>query len=185
MQRVCEVYSIHARLIGLTGCLLLVSACGVDSSPNSPKGFAMNASNQTMIAFRSGENGLAENKSAENPPKADTARGEADLDDTAGNPNATFKGCWYKSKKNRYQAVEIKVGNPGTYPFNALLYHGTTCNTNDYADQFGYGDPLGLGNGTYIFWFDAFKNDTNMSALWYLGDQMSKCMVYTATTPIC
>ena len=160
------------------GSLLLLSACGVNSPANSPKGFGLNTANRTMISF-----GPAENGSLEDPLKADAAKGEADVADASGDPKATFKACWYKSNKNRYQAVEIKVGNPGTYPFNALLYHGTTCTT--YADQFGYGDPLALGNGTYIFWFDAFKNDTNMSALWYLGDQTSKCMVYTATTPIC
>jgi hypothetical protein len=157
------------------GLLLLLSACGVNSPTSSAKGFGMNASNRTTISFRP----------ADSVAKADTTKDEPGLAATTGDPNATFKGCWYKIKKNRYQAVEITVGTAGTYPFNALLYHGTTCNTNDYADQFGYGDPLGLGNGTYIFWFDAFKNDTNMSALWYLGDQTSKCMVYTATTPTC
>jgi hypothetical protein len=155
------------------GSLLLLSACGVNSPTNSPKGFGMDVSNRTMISFRP----------AENEAKADASKGESSLADTSGDPNATFKGCWYKVNKNRYQAVELKVGNPGTYPFNALLYHGTTCSI--YADQVGYGDPLGLGNGTYTFWFDAFKNDTNMSALWYLGNQKSKCMVYTGTTPIC
>jgi hypothetical protein len=110
---------------------------------------------------------------------------DSGISDPSSGADATFKGCWYKTKKNRYQAVEISVGIPGTYPFNALLYHGTTCDTNDYADQFGYGDPLTVGDGTYIFWFSAFKNDENMSALWYLSDQTSKCMVYTASTPTC
>lgn len=155
-----------------SGLLLLLSACGVNSPTNGARGFGMNATNRTTISFE-----------AKNALKAGAPEGEPSLADATGNPNATFKGCWYKSGKNRFQAVEIKVGNPGTYPFNALLYHGTTCST--YADQFGYGDPLALGDGTYIFWFDAFKNDTNMSALWYLGDQTSKCMVYTATTPTC
>ena len=168
----CFLFSVVA------GSLLLLSACGVNSPASRAKGFGMDAANRTMISFSS-----VEDRSAETPPMADTTKGETNLAEATGNPNATFKGCWYKSGKNRFQAVEIKVGNPGTYPFNALLYHGTTCST--YADQFGYGDPLGLGNGTYIFWFDAFKNDTNMSALWYLGDQTSKCMVYTASTPTC
>jgi hypothetical protein len=159
------------------GSLFLLSACGVNPATNSPKGFGMNAENGTTIPF-----GPAEGTANAQTP-ADRNKDESRIANASGNPNATFKGCWYKSKNNRYQAVEIKAGNPGTYPFNALLYHGTTCTT--YADQFGYGDPLGLGNGTYIFWFDAFKNDTNMSALWYLGDQTSKCMVYTATTPTC
>jgi hypothetical protein len=100
------------------------------------------------------------------------------------NPNATFKGCLYKSGGHSYQGVDLKVGNPGTYPFNAVLYSGTTCNVNDYADQFGFGDPLTLGSSNYIFWFTDFKDMTNMSAIWYLGDENSKCVSY-ATAPAC
>jgi hypothetical protein len=100
------------------------------------------------------------------------------------NPNATFKGCLYKSGGHSYQAVDLKVGNPGTYPFNAVLYSGTTCNANDYADQFGFGDPLTLGSSNYTFWFTDFKDMTNMSAIWYLGDENSKCVSY-ATAPAC
>jgi hypothetical protein len=159
----------------MTGALLLLSACGVSPQSKSPNGFGMNASNRTTVAFTAPAHSVP----------SDSAKIDSGASETTGDPNATFRGCWYKTKKNRYQAVEISVGNPGTYPFNALLYHGTTCDPNDYADQFGYGDPLTLGDATYVFWFDAFKNDTNMSALWYLGDQTSKCMVYTTTTPVC
>jgi len=53
----------------------------------------------------------------------------------SGSPNATFKGCWYTQGAHKYQAVDISVGNPGTYPFNALLYHGTTCNSSDVVDR--------------------------------------------------
>lgn len=101
-----------------------------------------------------------------------------------GNPNATFKGCWYKTKKARYQGVEISVDAAGSYPFNAVLYNGTTCNASDVADQFGFGNPLSLGKETYIFWFTDFMNKTNMSALWYLGNQKSKCVAYTVA-PTC
>ncbi len=101
-----------------------------------------------------------------------------------GNPNATFKGCWYKTKKARYQGVEISVGAAGSYPFNAVLYNGTTCNASDVADQFGFGNPLTLGKETYIFWFTDFMNKSNMSALWYLGNQKSKCVAYTVA-PTC
>jgi hypothetical protein len=104
--------------------------------------------------------------------------------DATGNPSATFKGCWYKTRKARYQGVEISVGAAGTYPFNAVLYNGTTCNASDVADQFGFGNPLTFGKETYVFWFTDFMNKTNMSALWYLGNQKSKCVAYTVA-PTC
>ena len=160
----------------MTGALLLLSAYAASSQTPSPNGIDTNNSNTIEKVER-----------PESPNVLNVAfrADDSSISDPSSGADATFKGCWYKTKKNRYQAVEISVGIPGTYPFNALLYHGTTCDTNDYADQFGYGDPLALGNGTYVFWFSAFKNHENMSALWYLGDQTSKCMVYTASTPTC
>lgn len=101
-----------------------------------------------------------------------------------GNPNATFKGCWYKSGGHRYQAVDLSIGNPGTYPFNAILYHGTTCNPNDFADQIGFGDLIDFGGFGWTFWFTAFGDQANMSALWYVGDQSSQCVSY-ASAPNC
>jgi hypothetical protein len=95
------------------------------------------------------------------------------------NPDATFKGCWYKQGGKRYQAVDVSVGKAGTYPFNAILYHGTTCNPNDFADQFGFGQLLNFGGLGYTFWFTDFANQTNMSALWYVGDENSQCVNYT------
>jgi hypothetical protein len=106
------------------------------------------------------------------------------MSNATGNPNATFKGCWYKTKKARYQGVEISVGAAGSYPFNAVLYNGTTCKPTDVADQFGFGNPIALGKETYIFWFTDFMNKRNMSALWYLGNQKSKCVAYTVA-PTC
>lgn len=102
----------------------------------------------------------------------------------SSNPDATFQGCWYKQGGNRYQAVDFSVKNPGTYPFNAVLYYGATCNPNDFADEFGFGQELTLGDSGYIFWFSAFKNQTNMSALWYVGNQSSQCVNY-AVAPDC
>jgi hypothetical protein len=102
----------------------------------------------------------------------------------SSNPDATFQGCWYKTGGNRYQAVDVSVKNSGTYPFNAVLYYGATCNPNDWADQFGFGQPLNLGGFTYTFWFSDFKDQTNMSALWYVGDQSSQCVNY-AVAPDC
>lgn len=100
------------------------------------------------------------------------------------NPNAKFKGCWHRQNGHRYQAVDISVGNPGTYPFNAILYRGATCNPNDVADQFGFGQPLNFGGFGYTFWFTDFRDQTNMSALWYVGSQHSQCVSY-ATAPNC
>jgi hypothetical protein len=100
------------------------------------------------------------------------------------NPNAKFKGCWYRTKGRRYQAVDVTVGTPGTYAFNAILYHGTTCNANDFADQFGFGELLKFGGFGYTFWFTDFANQTDMSALWYVGDENSKCINYL-TAPNC
>jgi hypothetical protein len=102
---------------------------------------------------------------------------------SASNPGATFKGCWYKSGGKSYQGVTVGVQNPGTYPFNALLYSDEKCTT--YADQFGYGQEINFGGFDYIFWFDHFPNQENMSALWYVGSDTSQCLVYTTSTPSC
>jgi hypothetical protein len=96
----------------------------------------------------------------------------------SSNPNATFKGCWYKQAGHRYQAVDVSVGNPGTYPFNAILYSGATCDPNSFADQFGFGQLITFGAFGYTFWFTDFKDQTGMSALWYVGNENSKCVNY-------
>ncbi len=97
-------------------------------------------------------------------------------------PGATFQGCWYQQNGASYQGVTVSVANPGTYPFNAVLYYGTTCNPNDWADEFGFGTPLYFGD--WIFWFSAFADQSDMSAFWYVGDDKSKCVSY-AVAPDC
>jgi hypothetical protein len=92
-------------------------------------------------------------------------------------PGATFQGCWYRKNGNRYQGVEISVAKPGTYPFDAVLYYGTTCNPNDWADEIGFGTPVQFGE--WIFWFSAFPNQSDMSAFWYVGNDKSQCVNYT------
>jgi hypothetical protein len=94
-------------------------------------------------------------------------------------PGATFQGCWYQQSGNRYQGVQVAVDDPGTYPFNAVLYYGTTCNANDWADQIGFGTLIQFGGFDWIFWFDAFANQSDMSALWYVGNDKSQCVNYT------
>ncbi len=100
------------------------------------------------------------------------------------NPNASFKGCWFKQGGHRYQGVDVSVGTPGTYPFNAVLYHGATCDPNSFADQFGFGQLIQFGGFGYTFWFSDFKDQTDLSALWYVGDDTSQCVNY-AVAPDC
>lgn len=102
----------------------------------------------------------------------------------SGNANAKFKGCWFKQSGHSYQAVDISVGNPGTYPFNAILYNGATCDANNRADQIGFGQPITFGGFGYTFWFTDFADQTDMSALWYVGDESSQCINY-AVAPSC
>jgi hypothetical protein len=99
-------------------------------------------------------------------------------------PNATFKGCWYNNGGHSYQGVDISVGNPGTYPFNALLYNGTTCDPNSIADQIGFGNLVTFGGFGYTFWFTDFADQTDMSALWSVGSDNSQCVNY-AIAPSC
>jgi hypothetical protein len=117
--------------------------------------------------------------SPEKPPVNISSNGDVG----ESNPQATFKGCWFKQGKKRYQAVDLSVGVPGSYAFNAILYHGTTCTPDDFADQIGFGEPLNFGGFGYTFWFDAFANQKNMSAIWYLGNENSKCVNYETAPP--
>lgn len=96
----------------------------------------------------------------------------------ASDPGATFQGCRYQTNGNTYQGVTISVANPGTYPFDAVLYYGTTCDPNNWADEFGFGTPLDFGGFDWIFWFNAFPDQNNMSALWYVGSDKSQCVNY-------
>jgi hypothetical protein len=93
-------------------------------------------------------------------------------------PGATFQGCWYKQNGFRYQGVKLAVANPGTYPFDADLYYGPTCDPNHQADEFGFGTPLNFGSFDYIFWFTAFPGQTDMSAVWHVGADQSQCVNY-------
>jgi hypothetical protein len=141
--------------------ILALAGCGTPSTPKNSNNFGMTASKQPE---RSVEKAIA----PENTPS---------------NPNATFKGCWMKEGKNHYQAVDVSVENPGTYPFNAYLYYGTTCSPNDPADWFGYNE-LSFGGFGYTFWFTRFANRKDMSARWYVGSDSSVCVNYE-TAPNC
>lgn len=103
---------------------------------------------------------------------------------SSSDPGATFQGCWYQQNGHHYQGVRISVTNPGTYPFDAVLYRGATCDPNQKADEFGYGTPLNFGGFDYIFWFADFADQTDMSAFWYVGNDRSQCVNYTVA-PSC
>lgn len=100
---------------------------------------------------------------------------------SSGNPGANFQGCWYKTGGHGYQAVKISVKNPGTYHFYANLYHGSTCS--QWADDFGNGQLINFGGAGYIFWFDHFPDQRNMSALWQVGNNVSACIAYSNAPP--
>jgi hypothetical protein len=102
----------------------------------------------------------------------------------SANPVATFQGCWYHNSGHSYQAALISVQAPGTYPFDAVLYYGTTCDPNNWADEFGYGQPLTFGGFDYIFWFTDFADQTDMSAVWRVGNSASQCVNYQVA-PVC
>ena len=128
--------------------------------------------------------GLNPSQKAGNPFTA-AARQEASAepgDFATPDPKATFKGCWYKTGGKEYQAVEISVKNPGTYHFYANLYYGSTCSK--WADDFGNGQLIEFGGFTYTFWFDAFPDRKNMSAIWQVGPDKSACIAYE-TAPAC
>ncbi len=106
------------------------------------------------------------------------------LNVASSGPEATFQGCWYPQNGHRYQGVRISVANPGTYPFDAVLYYGATCDHNNRADEFGYGTPLNFGGFGYIFWFADFADQSGTSALWHVGSDESQCVNY-AVAPAC
>lgn len=97
---------------------------------------------------------------------------------------ATFQGCWYHSNGHRYQGVRFSVANPGTYPFDAVLYRGATCAPANFADEFGFGTSLNFGGFGYIFWFRDFSDQSDMSAFWHVGNDQSQCVNY-AVAPDC
>ena len=76
-----------------------------------------------------------------------------------GGQVATFTGCVYNQTGNKYQAVRISLNQSATVTFDANLYYGTSCNPNQWADEFGFGQNLSLSSASsYIFWFRDFQN---------------------------
>jgi predicted small lipoprotein YifL len=163
-------------LLGVLATLASLAGCGSPGSSNSPHGLGM----PTAATTANGESGEGSAVDSNASAAAETPAAQIKGKSGNGNPNATFKGCWHKQRGHRYQAVDITVGKPGTYAFNAVLYRGTTCNPTDIADQFGFGQLLNFGGFGYTFWFTDFHDQSNMSAIWYVGDENSKCVSYAA-----
>lgn len=100
------------------------------------------------------------------------------------NPGANFQGCWYSTGGHKYQGVLVSVANPGTYAFDGDLYYGTDCNPNTQADEIGFGTPIGFGGFDWIFYFNAFADQKDMSTRWHVGNNTSQCVNYEVA-PAC
>jgi hypothetical protein len=175
-----------ASVLGLLACLTALAACGAQPNASILANDIRKPAALTIETSKFGEESAFSSGRGSHPVEAGVTSTAAvasiavPLQDPAGNgnPDATFRGCWHKQGQHRYQAVDVTVGKAGAYAFNAILYHGTTCNPNDFADQFGFGQVLNFGEAGYTFWFTAFRDQTDMSALWYLGEENSKCVSY-------
>lgn len=99
-------------------------------------------------------------------------------------PGASFQGCWYSTGGHSYQGVQVSVQNPGTYAFDGDLYYGTNCNPNTQADEIGFGTPIGFGGFDWIFYFNAFADQKDMSTIWHVGNNTSQCVNYEVA-PAC
>lgn len=99
-------------------------------------------------------------------------------------PVSGLKGCVYQSGSHKYQAAEFDMNKAGLIAYNAILYHGLSCNPNQFFDQFGFGSKVRLGPGHYIFWFDHHPNKLDTSGLWTVGNEQSNCVDYK-TSPAC
>jgi hypothetical protein len=99
-------------------------------------------------------------------------------------PVGSLKGCMYHQNGDSYQGVDITMNRAATVNFDAVLYHGPSCDPNQWADEFGFGNPINLGGFGYTFWFSDFKDQPNTSAIWTVGNQKSQCVDYT-TVPSC
>ncbi len=99
---------------------------------------------------------------------------------SSSGPVGPIIGCTLKMSGHKYQAVKFTMNENATVDFNATLYFGATCNPNQWADQFGFGQSLNLGVGlNYTFWFTDFPDQPNTSAIWQLGNQSSQCVDYS------
>ena len=172
---------------------------GFDSSltldaPNPPTGVTVSFMPSAIAAPGTGSSQV--NVSADNttvaagkyPIKITASDGSitrtATLELTVGNgsspgPVGPLTGCVRTTNGHKYQAVKFSMNQAATVDFNANLYYGPTCNPNQQADEFGFGNPLTLGGFEYTYWFRDFADQLNTSAIWTVGNQQSQCVDYT------
>lgn len=105
-------------------------------------------------------------------------------DSDATGPVGRLHGCVYNSGGSQFQAVKFKMKRAGMVRFDALLYRGASCSPDQFIDEFGFGNKLSLGAGTWIFWFIHFPGQLNTSGRWHVGKQRSQCVDYQ-TAPDC
>jgi hypothetical protein len=98
----------------------------------------------------------------------------------ATGPVASWKGCMHNTGGQNHQAIDFRLSQGATLPFDATLYWGANCQPNNWADRFGFGQQISFGGFSYIFWFRDFPDQPNMSAIWTVGKQSSGCINYTA-----
>jgi hypothetical protein len=99
-------------------------------------------------------------------------------------PISNWHGFLYNDGGNLDQAISFTVAQAGSYPFDAYIYYGATCDPTQYTDRFGFGTPLNFGAGMgYSFWFIHRPNNRNTSAVWFVGNQSSGCISY-ANAPL-
>lgn len=95
----------------------------------------------------------------------------------------SWHACMRHADGHEYQAMEFSLSPGGTLPFNATLYTGLGCNTNNWLDQFGFGTPVSFGGFTYTFWFEHHPDLPNSSVIWTVGNQNSGCVNYNNVPP--
>ena len=99
-------------------------------------------------------------------------------------PVSNWRGLMYNNNGALDQAVEFTVAKSGSYPFDAYLYYGATCDPAQFTDRFGFGVQQSFSAGaTYMYAFIHYPNKTNMSAIWKVGTQSSPCISY-ANAPV-
>jgi hypothetical protein len=162
-----------SRYFVVVGALVGVAGCGFSQKPANSTNSSGTAAQSLTLNPNSAQNATSGRYGMATEP---LIAGRQSGDESPSNAGANFEGCWYSHKGRRYQAVDISVTNPGTYPFYAELYYGTTCDPNTQADEFD--QEFNFGGFNYIVWFTAFSDREDMSALWHVGTDTSKCVNY-------
>jgi hypothetical protein len=157
----------------VAGALLCLTGCGLSQKPANSTNSSGTAAQRLTLDPNSTQNATSGRYGMATVP---LIPGQVAGTESPSNAGANFQGCWYTHKGHRFQAVDVSVTNPGSYPFYAELYYGTTCDPNTQADEFD--QEFDFGGFNYIVWFTAFSDRDDMSALWHVGTDTSKCVNY-------